>query len=67
MDLYLYIPALIILGASVVAFFAGVFAFILALGYSDWESFWVALGIFLVYGSPVAALIAVGMQIAHWV
>lgn len=68
MDLHLYIPALIVLGAAVIAFAGGCLSVLW--NFSDSPSatkeLGVAFGTMMVYASPMAALVAVGMQIAHW-
>lgn len=70
MDIHLYIPALITFGAAAVGCVVGLFSLLASFTddtLSPGQQLGLAGGIALLYAAPVAALIAVGMQIAHWV
>jgi hypothetical protein len=71
MDLHLYIPALIVFGAAVLSFFFGLFmsviSFPVGIGRDLRRDIGLALGVCFMYASPAAAMLAIGMQIAHWI
>lgn len=63
MTIHLYAPALIVIGSSVLAFLAGI-PIVAATVFRS--GFLCAVGLFFSYGSPVALVIGIGMQIGKW-
>lgn len=70
MNISFYIPALLTLVGALVGFIVGVFGFLLnfPIGLaSRRQDAGLVISAVMIYAAPVAALIAIGMQIAHWV